>query len=59
MDRNKIELIEIFRRNVKGKSPDVSGRNVRHDGRKGHWLEEQFCIHANAKNAADILGYEL
>lgn len=59
MDRNKIELIEIFRRNVKGKSPDVSGRNARHDGRKGHWLEEQFCIHANANNAADILGYEL
>ena len=59
MDTNKMELIEIFRRNVKGKRPDVSGRNIRHDGRKGHWLEEQFCIHANANNAADILGYEL
>ncbi len=59
MDDNKMELINIFRRNVKGKTPDVSGRNIRHDGRKGHWLEEQFCIHANASNTADILGYEL
>lgn len=59
MDKNKAELIKIFRENVKGKKADVTGKNIRHDGRKGHWLEEQFCIKANANNAADILGYEL
>lgn len=59
MDSNKEILIEIFRNNVKGKMPNVSDKNPRHDGRKGHWLEEQFYINANASNKADILGYEL
>lgn len=56
---NKDKLIRIFRENVKGKSPNTEGMNVRHDGRKGHWLEAQFNIHHNADNSADILGYEL
>ena len=56
---DKKELIEIFRKNVKGKSPCVDGMNVRHDGRKGHWLEQQFGVHHNADNSADIYGYEL
>ena len=41
------------------KSPDVVGCNVRHDGKKGHWLEQQFGITANADNEADLWGYEL
>lgn len=59
MDVNKAIIIELFRKNVKGKKPDVIGRNIRHDGREGHWLEEQFGVLANATNGADILGYEL
>lgn len=59
MERNKEIIIELFRSNVKGKAPDVSGRNVRHDGRAGHWLEEQFGNTANCDNSADLLGYEL
>lgn len=59
MNTEKQQLIEIFRNNVKGKIPEVSNRNIRHDGKKGHWLEEQFMIPANADNSADILGYEL
>lgn len=55
----KQEIIELFRKNVKGKKPDVSGKNERHDGRKGHWLEQQFGITANADNEADLYGYEL
>lgn len=55
----KEEIIELFRKNVKGKSPNVDGKNKRHDGKKGHWLEEQFEIAANANNEADLLGYEL
>lgn len=59
MDENKKRIIELFHKNVKGKKPDVTGLNEKHDGRKGHWLEKQFGISANADNRADILGYEL
>lgn len=59
MDANQQKLIEIFRNNVKGKVPDTSSSNVKHDGKSGHWLEKQFMIPANASNTADILGYEL
>ena len=55
----KERIIELYRRNVKGKTPNVDGRNERHDGRKGHWLEEQFGINPNADNKADLWGYEL
>lgn len=55
----KQNIIDLFHRNVKGKHPDVSGSNERHDGRQGHWLETQFGIVHNASNAADIFGYEL
>lgn len=59
MDKNKEIIIKLFRDNVKGKIPDITGANLRHDGRYGHWLERQFLIHANCDNSADILGYEL
>lgn len=55
----KEEIIELFRTNVKGKRPNVDGKNERHDGRKGHWLEQQFGVTANADNEADLFGYEL
>lgn len=55
----KEEIIELFRKNVKGKSPNVEGKNKRHDGKEGHWLEQQFGITANASNEADLWGYEL
>ena len=55
----KQEIIELFFRNVKGKKPDVSDLNANHDGSKGHWLERQFGIAANANNEPDLLGYEL
>ena len=53
------QIIELFRKNVKGKKPNVEGRNKRHDGKKGHWLEEQFGITPNADNKPDLMGYEL
>ena len=59
MDPNKEKLIEIFRQKVKGKVPNINGRNVRHDGRKGNWLEEQFGKSPDADNHADFWGYEL
>lgn len=59
MDKNKEKIIELFRNNIKGKLPDVSKKHIGHDGKYGHWLEEQFGILANATNGADFLGYEL
>ncbi|MGL5151419.1 MAG: LlaMI family restriction endonuclease [Clostridium sp.] len=56
---NKEKIIKLFRENVKGKSPDVSRMNTKHDGNKGHWLEKQFGVEHNANNSADIEGYEL
>lgn len=44
---------------MRGKLPNVLDQNKRHDGRYGNWLEKQFGIKPNGKNAADILGYEL
>lgn len=59
MDINKEKLINLFKKNVKGKKCNVSKKNPRHDGRKGHWLEEQFGVTANSDNSADLYGYEL
>ena len=36
----KEQIIDLFRKNVKGKTPNVEGKNKRHDGRKGHWLKQ-------------------
>lgn len=55
----KERIVEIFLSQIKGKKPDVSSSNSRHDGKFGHWLETQFAIHHNATNGADILGFEL
>lgn len=55
----KEQIIKLFYKNVKGKKPDVSLKNKDHDGRAGHWLEEQFNIKSNANNSPDIMGYEL
>jgi type-2 restriction enzyme scrFI len=55
----KERIVEIFKSQIKGKKPDVSSSNSRHDGKFGHWLETQFAIHHNATNGADILGFEL
>lgn len=55
----KEKIIEIYYKNIHGKRPDVSGMNIRHDGKEGHWLEHQFGILSNANNIPDLFGYEL
>ncbi len=55
----KERIIAKFRKDVKGKKPDTSGANAKHDGKEGHWLEKQFGIVHNANNSADLYGYEL
>lgn len=56
---DKKKLVDIFRTNIKGRIPNTDGMNARHDGRQGHWLEQQFGVHHNSDNSADINGYEL
>lgn len=56
---NKNAIITLFNENIKGKTPDTSSQNARHDGKEGHWLEQQFGIKANANTSPDIYGYEL
>lgn len=52
-------IIDIFKKNVFGKYPDLSQMNSSHDGRAGHWLEKQMGIQPNARSEADLLGFEM
>lgn len=53
------KIVKLFFSKVKGKKPDVSNQNQRHDGKHGHWLETQMGIIHNSKNDPDIFGYEM
>lgn len=55
-DAIKDEIVELFRKNVKGKEKP---RDLKHKGSEGHWLEQQFGIRANARIEADYKGFEL
>jgi hypothetical protein len=55
----KEQVIKLFNENVRGKSPDTSSFNQRHDGKYGHWLESKMGIKANSSNTPDLLGYEM
>lgn len=54
----KEQIIERFRSNVRGRRNEATG-NQRHDGRDGHWLEQQMGISPNGNNEADLFGYEM
>jgi len=58
MDENKRKIINLFLIHVKGKRPVATG-NQKHDGKYGHWLEQQMGIPPNADNKPDIFGYEM
>ena len=53
------KIVNLFRRNVKGKAPELSGYNSKHDGKRGHWLEKQMGISHNSQNKADLFGFEM
>lgn len=55
----KKRIVKLFIRNVKGRFPDTSKSNYAHDGKGGHWLEEQMGIKHNGNNAPDIDGFEM
>lgn len=55
----KQKIINLFNKNVRGKIPDTSASNKRHDGKDGHWLELQMGVAHNASNSPDIYGFEM
>lgn len=57
--QQELEIVELFKRNVFGRNPNTSNKNSSHDGKTGHWLEEQMGIRANRNTDADILGFEM
>ena len=59
MEADKQEIIRRFNESVKGKISGTMPTNIRHDGKSGHWLEQQMGVKANASNAPDLLGYEM
>lgn len=60
-DKKKIikRIVKLFYSNVKGKKPETSSSNLGHDGKGGHWLENQMGISHNADNAPDLWGFEM
>jgi len=59
MNNSKQKVIDLFNKNVKGRSPNTDGYNQGHDGKDGHWLEAQMGIKANASNKPDLFGFEM
>jgi hypothetical protein len=59
IDIDKLRIIELFIRNVKGVNICISDYNVKHCGKEGYWLEERMGIRHTSKNEPDIYGYEM
>ncbi|MCA9365983.1 LlaMI family restriction endonuclease [Candidatus Kaiserbacteria bacterium] len=59
MNTDKKKIIDLFNKNVRGKSSDTNAANVKHAGKEGHWLETQMGIARNASNTPDLFGYEM
>ena len=58
-EKVKQKIIRLFNKNVRGKIPDSSASNIRHDGKDGHWLEVQMGVAHNASNSPDLYGFEM
>jgi len=55
--KNKIK--HTFDESIRGREPILPIGKKEHDGWEGHWLQEQFGLAADAKNAPDLNGFEL
>jgi hypothetical protein len=59
IEQEKLDIIELFRKNIKGKKIELENYDKKHNGKEGHWLEKQMNIKHNSKNEPDINGYEM
>ena len=56
----KAEILRRFNDKVRHKKPDIAKEvNARHDGKQGHWLEQQMGLKANRSNDPDMYGFEM
>ena len=53
------KIIEIYKKKVHEKKPDITKMSKTHDGKKGHWLEDMMGSKRDASNTPDLLGYEM
>ena len=58
-DEIKQEILQTFKKKVKGKVPDLSGYNKNHDGAEGDWLTVAMGLTVNGKNEPDFKGFEM
>ena len=58
-DKDKLNIIELFRKNIKDKKIELEKYNNKHCGKEGYWLEKQMNIKHNSQNEPDIHGYEM
>lgn len=55
----KMEIINIFRKNIKNAPIEYGDHDEKHCGKEGHWLEKKMGILHNSKNEPDFKGYEM
>jgi hypothetical protein len=55
----KLEILNLFNKNVLNKEIILESGDENHDGKIGHWLETQMNLKHNSDNKPDINGYEL
>lgn len=53
------KIRSIFNKNVRGRQPNLTQYNKKHNGSEGHWLEKQMGIKHNSSNSPDIYNYEM
>ena len=58
-DQVKSQIESVFRQNVLGRIPDLSGFNSSHDGAEGDWLTKQMGLSVNGLNEPDFHGFEM
>ena len=58
-ERIKSLIIAQFEANVQGRSPDITGYNLAHDGAEGDWLTKQMGLTVNGRNEPDFHGFEM
>lgn len=59
MNTEQQEIIKRFNEKVREKKTGKTTTNIGHDGKDGHWLEQQMGVKANASNSPDLFGYEM
>jgi len=55
----KYQIQERFEKHVRNRVPDLGGYDPHHDGAEGDWLTRAMGLVPDARNAPDLLGFEM